>query len=186
MKITHEIKDVRVISEITLSCMLAVGMRESLAKKFSAWSFAKLLSEAKNEKERKFVELTRNLYLRKPHEVEKVYEKTMALVTLERKMTSREVYSSLAQLDGFPACPASFSEGMNYFREARRAGIKIETVAHLGLQLLDQETFFRWLPVTSSFDKIWAEILFPQKIFDPYWQIIAVKKETAHAPKKTK
>ncbi len=128
------------------------------------------------DKREKFRELTEGLVLPENPGETITYARTMAIATLERGMTSGEIYAALETHDTFPSYPAGFSEGMGFFREAKVSGVLMGTVAHLCLYLTDKK-FHRWILMTSGYDKIWAEFLCPQKIFDPHWQIIAVKKE---------
>lgn len=184
MKITHEIKDVRVIRKVTLHQALEVGMHENLKHRVSSWFHKKIHHGETSDAERRFIELTDDLVLQKPYEVENEYSKTMALVTLEKKMTVKEIYDGLVKLDGFSSYPASFSEGMSFLGQAYIAKISVGTVIHLGLQLLDQKTLVQWVPITSGYEKIRVEEYSSAKLFNPAWQVIVIKKDPVIPRKK--
>lgn len=160
MKIIHERPGVVILRMRTLTEMKDYG------------GFGKTKKGAELE------EFMRNLELRKPHETDDRYVKTIALAPLESNMVEHEIYAGLRILGYYPA---SFSEGMCYLREIR--DVPVGEIVHLGTHLLDSEKR-EWRFVTSGRTSLWKEHHYSKKPYKQHVSIIAVKEEKTPASKK--
>ncbi|OGG78608.1 hypothetical protein A3A36_01015 [Candidatus Kaiserbacteria bacterium RIFCSPLOWO2_01_FULL_52_12b] len=168
MKIEHEIS-VRVVRYRTIKKALVASFKKG-TRKVVKQTFLGLLPKRKmTETERELAEILHQPLL-KGYEGESVYERTLALTSVEKEIEVRDFYQQLAELEYYPA---SISEGLSFMRTS---GVEVDKILHLGT-CIRNEKFLEKRLLTRKNGVVELEPFFPATKLKPHYHIVVVKKE---------
>lgn len=172
MKIEYEIKNVKVVRHHTIAEALTMGLGNRLTDNLFRF-IRDLLRQSRSLDERKELIEVLSEPLSKEYEGKKTYERTIALVSLDKEIKIREFYQELAKSEYYPA---SVSEGMSYLPILASSGVRVDALFHLGTFFRNEEYIEQRL-VTRRNGSAALIAFHPTMKLKPYYHIIVVKNE---------
>ena len=172
MKIEHEMKSVRIVRHHTIADALMVGLSKYPLDGLSNRIFSALHLNKPTVAEQELAEM---LYqpLWREYEGETVYERTLALISLDMEIGVHEFYQELVKNDCYPA---SFSEGMSYLPVLVASDVMIDAVLHLGTSLRD-EKWMEYRLLTREKGNVELIHFYSAMKLKSYYRTIVVKEE---------
>lgn len=172
MKIEYEIKNVKVVRHHTIAEALTMGLGNRLTDNLFRFVRDLLRQSRSLDEKEELIEVLGEPLL-KEYEGKKTYERTIALVSLDKEIGIREFYQELAKGEYYPA---SVSEGMSYLPILASDGVRIDAVLHLGTFLRNEEYIEQRL-LTRKNGSAALVAFHPTMKLKPYYRIIVVKAE---------
>lgn len=174
MKIEHETPGVLVVRHSTPAEAIAASMGKPFVKSTSELVLSRLHLDRQSRREQDIADLLREP-LAKDYEGEVMYERTLALVSLEKEIGIPEFFQEVIQKGYYPG---SFSEGMSYFPILASHGIIVDALFHLGLILRIRKMEWRLLMRGNGSMELIP--FFPITKLKPFYRLVVVKAEKPH------
>lgn len=173
MKIEHEIVGVGITRYRTIAHALALIQGKHHLHDFSSFVLSTMRLDRKKEEDLPLLDLLHEP-LRREYEGAETYEKTLALVSLEKEMLVQDFCKTLDERGYYPA---STSESASYLLALMHRGTRAYPLFHLGTAIRD-EKFQEYRLLMREDDKIEFIPFYPATTkLKAYYLIVAVKKE---------